>query len=129
MALELVGNKGLSSSDNVFISNGILLSLTIVFIKMVSAAVLVSPNSSQSLSKSFFNESSTLNVIVACAIIHIFSIANIILVDRFLDSLRSLEMTKGTFTRNSIGIFARNDNGTFARNDNGKRYGDGKSLK
>ena len=39
--------------------------------------------------------------------------ANIVLVDGFLDSLRSLEMTKGTF----------------ARNDNGKRYGDGKSLK
>ena len=39
--------------------------------------------------------------------------ANIILVDGFLDSLRSLEMTKGEFTRN----------------DNGKRYGDGKSLK
>ena len=47
--------------------------------------------------------------------------ANIVLVDGFLDSLRSLEMTKGTFTQNSIG--------TFARNDNGKRYGDGKSLK
>ena len=90
----------LSSSDNVFILNGILLALTIVFIKMVSAAVLVSPNSSQSLSNSFFNESSTLNVIVVCAIIHIFSIANIILVDRFLDSLRSLEMTVGTFVRN-----------------------------
>ena len=55
--------------------------------------------------------------------------ANIVLVDGFLDSLRSLEMTMGTFTRNSIGIFARNDKGTFARNDNGKRYGDGKSLK
>ena len=55
--------------------------------------------------------------------------ANIILVDEFLDSLRSLEMTMGKFARNSIGIFARNDNGTFARNDNGKRYGDGKSLK
>ena len=37
--------------------------------------------------------------------------ANIILVDGFLDSLRSLEMTMVTFTRNSIGIFARNDNG------------------
>ena len=47
--------------------------------------------------------------------------ANIILVDGFLDSLRSLEMTMGIFARNSIGIFARNDNG--------KRYGDGKSLK
>mgnify|MGYP003300818032 FL=1 len=47
--------------------------------------------------------------------------ANIVLVDGFLDSLRSLEMTKGTFTQNSIGIFARNDNG--------KRYSDGKSLK
>ena len=67
----------LSSSDNVFISNAILLSLTIVFIKMVSAAVLLSPNSSQSLSKSFFNESSTLNVIVVCAIIHVFRIADI----------------------------------------------------
>ena len=55
--------------------------------------------------------------------------ANIVLVDGFLDSLRSLEMTMVTFARNSIGIFARNDNGTFARNDNGKRYGDGKSLK
>ena len=55
--------------------------------------------------------------------------ANIVLVDGFLDSLRSLEMTKGIFTRNSIGIFARNDKGMFARNDNGKRYGDGKSLK
>ena len=39
--------------------------------------------------------------------------ANIVLVDGFLDSLRSLEMTMVTF----------------ARNDNGKRYGDGKSLK
>ena len=47
--------------------------------------------------------------------------ANTVLVDGFLDSLRSLEMTMGTFARNSIGIFARNDNG--------KRYGDGKSLK
>ena len=75
------------------ISNGILLSLTIVFIKMVRAAVLLSPNSSQSLSKSFFNESSTLNVIAVCAIIHILYIASIIFVDRFLDSLRSLEMT------------------------------------
>ena len=90
----------LSSSDNALISNGILRSLTIVFIKMVRAAVLLSPNSSQSLSKSFFNESSTLNVIVVSAIIHILYIAIIIFVDRFLDSLRSLEMTKGTFARN-----------------------------
>ena len=52
------------------------------------------------LSKSFFNESSTLNVIVVCAIIHILYIASIIFVDRFLDSLRSLEMTEGTFARN-----------------------------
>lgn len=37
--------------------------------------------------------------------------ANIILVDGFLDSFRSLEMTMGTFTRNSIGIFARNYKG------------------
>ena len=47
--------------------------------------------------------------------------ANIVLVDGFLDSLRSIEMIMVTFARNSIGIFARNDNG--------KRYGDGKSLK
>ena len=46
--------------------------------------------------------------------------ANTVLVDGFLDSLRSLEMTMGTFARNSIGIFARNDNG--------KRYGDGSLL-
>ena len=65
-----------SSSGSVLISNGILLSLTIVFIKIVRAAVLLSPNSSQSLSKSFFNESSTLNVIVVCAIIYKY-IANI----------------------------------------------------
>ena len=93
----------LSSSDNALISNGILRSLTIVFIKMVRAAVLLSPNSSQSLSKSFFNESSTLNVIAVCAIIHILYIASIIFVDRFLDSLRSLEMTEGTFARNDRG--------------------------
>ena len=93
----------LSSSDNALISNGILLSLTIVFIKIVRAAVLLSPNSSQSLSKSFFNESSTLNVIVVSAIIHILYIAIIIFVDRFLDSLRSLEMTERTFARNDKG--------------------------
>ena len=72
---------------------------------------LLSPNSSQSLSKSFFNESSTLNVIVVCAIIHVFCIANIILVDRFLDSLRSLEMTEGCSLEMTVWAFARNDSG------------------
>ena len=47
--------------------------------------------------------------------------ANIILVDGFLDSLRSLE----TALEYSLEM----TKGAFARNDNGKRYGDGKSLK
>ena len=62
-----------SKSSPALISKGIRFSRTTAFMKIVKAAVLLTPNSLQSLSKSFFRFSSTLIDIIDCPIIILFN--------------------------------------------------------